>query len=98
MSDDLKKFEVYESRRFTKALDKLSESHLVIVEDEIEKIIIDPEIGTQKRGDLSHLWVHKFKIGRLEVLLGYSWFESKLELYLLNKSSHDKINLVGKKL
>ena len=68
MSDVPKKCEVYESRRFTKALDKLAEPDLVVVEDEIEKIISNPEIGTQKRGDLSHLWVHKFKMDRLEVL------------------------------
>ncbi|MCJ8312082.1 MAG: type II toxin-antitoxin system RelE/ParE family toxin [Saccharospirillaceae bacterium] len=95
MSDAPRRFDVYESRRFTKALDKLTESDLVVVEDEIEKIILDPEIGTQKKGGLSHLWVHKFKMDRLQVLLGYSWFEGKLELYLLNISSHDKMSLVG---
>jgi len=89
MSDAPKKYDVYETRRFTKALDKLSEPQLVIVEDEIEKIIESPEIGNRKKGSLSHLWAHRFKMGRLEVLLGCSWFEGKLELYLLNFSSHE---------
>ncbi|CNC93555.1 Uncharacterised protein [Yersinia pseudotuberculosis] len=34
--------DVYETRRFTKALAKLPEAHLVVVEDEIEKIIKKP--------------------------------------------------------
>ncbi|MCG7587850.1 type II toxin-antitoxin system RelE/ParE family toxin [Photobacterium sp. OFAV2-7] len=89
MSEEQNEIDVFESRRFEKALGKLSESHLVIVEDEIEKIIADPEIGEQKKGDLSHLWVHKFKIESQQVLLGYSWVENKLELYLLNIGPHE---------
>lgn len=80
---------VYETRRFEKQLSKLSEAQCEVVEDEIEKIIEDPEIGTQKKGDLSHLWVHKFKLDKQEVLLGYSWVKDKLELYLLNIGSHE---------
>ena len=72
MSEEQNEISVYESRRFEKALKKLSEVELRSVEDEIDRIIADPEIGEQKKGDLSHLWVHKFKLNSKQVLLGYS--------------------------
>jgi mRNA-degrading endonuclease RelE of RelBE toxin-antitoxin system len=89
MSEEQNKISVYESRRFEKALQKLSETELTIVEDEIDKIIATPEIGEQKKGNLSHLWVHKFKLTTKPVLLAYRWVENKLELYLLNIGPHE---------
>ncbi|SQD77839.1 type II toxin-antitoxin system RelE/ParE family toxin [Moritella yayanosii] len=89
MLEEQSEIDVYESRRFEKALAKLSEPQLKIVEDEIEKIIDDPELGEQKKGDLSHLRVHKFKMGNQLVLLGYSWLEDKIEIYLLQFGSHE---------
>ncbi|WP_419810216.1 type II toxin-antitoxin system RelE/ParE family toxin [Bacterioplanoides sp.] len=89
MSDEQKKIDVYESRRFAKALAKLPESQLQQVEDQIDLIISEPAIGVQKKGDLSYLWVHKFKVDAQQVLLGYSWIENRLELYLLSLGSHE---------
>jgi mRNA-degrading endonuclease RelE of RelBE toxin-antitoxin system len=81
--------DVYETRRFTKALEKLPEDHLVIVENEIEKIINNPVTGEQKKGDLSYLRVHKFQVNSQFTLLGYRWVEDKIELYLLSLGSHE---------
>ncbi|MFT8209998.1 MAG: type II toxin-antitoxin system RelE/ParE family toxin [Symbiopectobacterium sp.] len=84
-----KDIEVYQSRRFEKALNKLPEAQLKVVEDEVDKIIEDPTIGVQKKGDLHFLWVHKFPLNKQQALLGYAWVEDKLELYLLSISSHE---------
>lgn len=81
--------EVFQTNRFEKQLNKLSEAQREVVEDGIDNIIDDPELGKRKKGDLSHLWVHKFKLDKQEVLLGYSWVEDKLELYLLNIGPHE---------
>ncbi|WP_105213120.1 type II toxin-antitoxin system RelE/ParE family toxin [Pseudoalteromonas sp. T1lg22] len=91
MSDEQSenKIDVFETRIFEKQMNKLSDAQCEVVEDEIEKIIADPEIGVRKKGDLSHLWVHKFKMEDSEVLLGYSWVSEKLELYLLNIGPHE---------
>jgi mRNA-degrading endonuclease RelE of RelBE toxin-antitoxin system len=89
MSDAQNEIDVYESRRFEKALAKLPEIQLKIVEDEIDKIIENPELGEMKKGDLSHLRVHKFKLNNQQVLLGYSWIEDKIEIYLLHIGSHE---------
>lgn len=89
MLEEQNEIQIYESNRFSKALDKLSENQQKMVEDEIDKIIENPEIGELKKGDLSHLRVHKFKMDRQLVLLGYSWVEDKIKIYLLNLGSHE---------
>ena len=97
MSEEQKQIKVFETRRFTKALGKLSESQLVIVEDEIENIIDNPELGELKKGDLSHLRVHKFKIENQQVLLGYAWLEDRIEIYLLHLGPHENFYQQQKK-
>lgn len=89
MPAEQNEIDVYESNTFSKQIANLSEKQLKVVEDEIDKIIDDPEIGERKVGDLSYLWVHKFKLEGQLVLLGYSWVENKLELYLLNVGPHE---------
>ncbi|ULH09612.1 type II toxin-antitoxin system RelE/ParE family toxin [Serratia marcescens] len=84
-----KEVDVYQSRRFEKTLGKLPEALQSIVEDEIDAIIANPEIGEQKKGDLAFLRVHKFQLNNRLTLLGYSWIEDKLELYLLSVGSHE---------
>ncbi|MGL4858481.1 MAG: type II toxin-antitoxin system RelE/ParE family toxin [Enterobacteriaceae bacterium] len=83
------KIDVYESRRFSKALKRLTEQQLVIVENEIDAIIENPTIGELKKGDLSYLRVHKFQLDNQLTLLGYSWLEEKIELYLLSLGPHE---------
>ncbi|PHM28008.1 type II toxin-antitoxin system RelE/ParE family toxin [Xenorhabdus budapestensis] len=83
------KIEIYQTRRFSKALSKLPENLLSVVEDEIDMIIDNPEIGEQKKGDLSFLRVHKFRLNKQLTLIGYHWIEGKLELYLLNFGPHE---------
>jgi len=97
MSDAQNEIDVYESRCFEKDLKKLPDSQLEIVEDEIEKIIENPELGEQKKGDLAHLRVHKFRLGSQLALLGYAWVERKLELYLLHLGSHENFYTQMKK-
>lgn len=89
MSEDQNEIEVFESNLFSKQLKKLSEKDLIVVEDEIERVIADPEIGEQKKGDLSHLRVHKFKVNSQLVLLGYAWKDAELQLYLLSVGPHE---------
>lgn len=89
MSEEQNEIDIYESRRFEKAIKKLTESQLKAVEDEIEKIIENPEIGEQKKGDLAFLRMHKFQLDKQQALLGYSWFKDRLEIYLLQLGSHE---------
>ena len=89
--------EVYETPTFRKAFKKLSEKEKVRVEDEIDIITKKPDVGEQKKGDLSHLWVHKFNLNGQLALLGYSWVKERLELYLLNIGPHENFYRDAKK-
>lgn len=88
---------VFETPTFKKAFKKLSESEKALVEDEIDKIIANPEIGEQKKGDLAYLWVHKFKLKKQLVLLGYSWQADKLHLYIMHMGPHKNFYRDAKK-
>ncbi|WP_419238327.1 type II toxin-antitoxin system RelE/ParE family toxin (plasmid) [Photobacterium leiognathi subsp. mandapamensis] len=89
MSEEQKEINVEATRRFDKTLKKLSAKDLTLVEDQIDLIIENPEIGTRKKGDLSYLWVHKFKIKSQLMMIGYSWLNNELRLYLLNIGTHE---------
>lgn len=94
----VQKIDVYESSRFAKALGRLSEGQLMLVEDQIELIIANPELGELKKGDLSYLRVHKFQLNHQLTLLGYSWAAQKIELYLLSLSAHENFYQEQKRL
>lgn len=70
---------------------------LRLVEDEIEKILDNPLLVEKKKGDLNYLRVHKFQLNNQLTLLGYSWVEDKIELYLLSFSSHENFYQEHKK-
>lgn len=89
--------EVRQTRIFQKAYKRLSENQQDQVDDEIDKIIDNPDIGTRKKGDLSHMWVHKFKLDSAEVLLGYSWNKGALIITLMNVGSHENFYQEAKK-
>lgn len=89
--------EVFQSSRFEKVCNKLPDRDLQVVENEIDKIIENPLIGELKKGDLSYLRVHKFKLNTQLVLLGYSWLSGKLALYLLSIGSHENFYCDQKK-
>lgn len=81
--------EVYMSRRFEKYFDSLTEPEQKEVDEQIELIMDNPEIGEKKKGDLDFLRVHKFRMNNQQYLLAYSWVEQKVEIYLLSMGSHE---------
>nr|WP_318383896.1 type II toxin-antitoxin system RelE/ParE family toxin [uncultured Enterobacter sp.] len=81
--------DVYQSSRFEKAFKRLSKEDQDSVDEEIDRIIANPELGERKKGDLSYLWVHKFYMGKQQYLLGYSWLDQQLVIYLLSLGTHE---------
>jgi hypothetical protein len=55
-------------KRFVK---KQTRSLQLVIEDEIEKIIITPNIGETKKGDLTGFRVHKFAHRKQKFLIAY---------------------------
>jgi len=53
---------IYQSRLFEHKVRKFNKNQKSTLDDEIKKIISDPFIGREKKGDLKGVFVHKFKI------------------------------------
>ena len=58
---------------FKKAYKKLASTHRLVVNEAIHAIVNDPGIGEEKKGDLSGVYVYKFKISHQQMLLAYEW-------------------------
>jgi len=53
------------------------------LDNAIRKIIQDPSIGQEKKGDLKGIFVHKFKIKTTQYLLAYRHISDGLELIMI---------------
>lgn len=58
---------------FKKIYKKLHKQAKKIVNEAIHTIIKTPALGEAKKGDLSGVFVYKFKIHQQEMLLAYEW-------------------------
>lgn len=67
---------------FRKVFKKMHKNKQNEVKNEIKKIVNDPEIGEEKKGDLSRVFVHKFKIDQQLILLAYQ-FDPETRILLM---------------
>ena len=74
---------IYQSRIFEKRVKRFSKKEKKILDQEIKRIVGNPSIGQEKNGDLSGVYVYKFKIKTFQYLLVYRIFENDLELIML---------------
>jgi mRNA-degrading endonuclease RelE of RelBE toxin-antitoxin system len=80
---------IIQSPRFQRAVKKLHKNQKQDLKKAIQAVIDDPFIGEQKKGSLSHLHVHKFKmIGQL-TLLAYSYDGDTVTLNFVMFGSHE---------
>jgi len=56
---------------------KLVKRELLHLHEAMDLIIKNPKLGQEKQGDLSNFYVYKFKVGKIQWLLGYSFNEIK---------------------
>jgi plasmid stabilization system protein ParE len=56
---------------FKKFVKKQTRSFQLAIEDEVDKIIITPDIGETKKGDLTGVRVHKFAHRKQKFLIAY---------------------------
>ncbi|MCD4748245.1 MAG: type II toxin-antitoxin system RelE/ParE family toxin [Thermoanaerobaculales bacterium] len=52
----------------------------------LRKILKDPAVGQEKKGDLKGVFVHKFKIHATQYLLSCRKTEDHLELIMIGKA------------
>jgi mRNA interferase RelE/StbE len=75
--------QILQSRSFERKVKKFTKSQKKKLDLEIRKIVDNPSIGSEKKGDLRGIFVHKFKIQTLQYLLAYRFSEKNLELIMI---------------
>lgn len=79
--------EVFQSAMFARAYKKLHNNQKRDVDASVDRIVKEPLIGVPKRGDLTGVYVYKFKSQNQEMLLAYE-FDPKTR-YLLLLGAHE---------
>jgi len=74
---------IIQSRLFEKRVKKFNQAQKMILDEQIRLIRDNPDIGEEKKADLSAVYVHKFKIKRIQYLLAYRFNEEQLELIMI---------------
>ena len=78
---------------FAKKVKKLTKAEKGALDKVIKIIARDPAIGTEKKGDLRGIFVHKFKIKSSLYLLSYRCTENEIELIMLGPHENYYRNL-----
>jgi len=68
---------------FRKFVKKQTRPFQLVIEDEVEKVIINPEIGELKKGDLKGFRVHKFSFKKNLFLIAYRFQVSDLVFFMI---------------
>lgn len=74
---------IIQSRSFEQRVKKLNQTQKKLLDEQIKLIIENPNIGTEERGDLSEVYIYKFKIKTIQYLLAYRFNEDLLELIMI---------------
>jgi mRNA-degrading endonuclease RelE of RelBE toxin-antitoxin system len=80
---------VLQTPGFKKTVKKLKANQKKDLDTAVKELMEDPDLGEQKKGDLSFLRVHKFKMNKQLTLLGYSFNDGTLTLELMALGSHE---------
>ncbi len=78
-----------QTRRFARTYKKLHDNVVADVNDAVEVISENPDVGEKKKGDLAHLWVYKFRSQGQLYLLGYTREDELRLIYLEAVGPHE---------
>lgn len=74
---------IFQSRSFERKVRKFSKTQKSQLDKQVKRILEDPAIGIEKRGDLRGVYVHKFKLKTIQYLLAYRIVGENLELIMI---------------
>ncbi len=77
---------------FKKTVKKLKANQKKELDAAVKKLKENPNLGEQKKGDLSFMRVHKFKMNKQLTQLGYSFNDGTLTLELMALGSHENFS------
>jgi mRNA-degrading endonuclease RelE of RelBE toxin-antitoxin system len=78
-----KKVKIFQTNLFSKKIKKLSKKQKLDLDSAIKKIVDDPMVGIEKKGDLIGIYVYKFKSSTQQLLLAYEWDEESRTLLMI---------------
>ena len=74
---------VFQSSSFGKKVKRFKLKEKQGLDKAVREIIEDPSIGTERKGDLKGIFVHKFKISKNVFLLTYRVIVDNIELIII---------------
>jgi mRNA interferase RelE/StbE len=74
---------IYQSKSFAQKVKKMRKQEKEILDQEVQRIAQNPSIGEEKKGDLTGVFVHKFKTETAQYLLAYRKIDPDLELVMI---------------
>jgi hypothetical protein len=74
---------IIQSPLFYKTVNKFKKNEKRTLDNQIKRIIDNPNIGVQKSGALKEIFVLKFKIKTLQYLLAYRKNKNQIELIMI---------------
>lgn len=74
---------VIQSRSFEKKVKRFRKQDKKILDKQVHKILDNPGIGQEKKGDLRGVFIHKFNIQTIQYLLSYRFVGDALELIMI---------------
>ena len=87
------KIRVKQTSLFKRQAKKLFGHHKQKLDDQVKAIVKDPTIGKRKRGDLSGVFFHKFKIKKDLFLLAYTFDPETRTLIMIGSHENFYRNL-----
>jgi mRNA-degrading endonuclease RelE of RelBE toxin-antitoxin system len=87
---------IYQSRSFEKKVKKMSKSEKEALDEEVKRIIENPTVGEEKKGNLRGVFVHKFKLKTTLYLLAYRRIGDDLELAMIgpHENYHRDLSII----
>ena len=74
---------IFQSRSFGRKVKKFAKQEKDALDKQVKRIAENPSVGTEKKGDLRGVFVHKFKIKTIQYLLAYRFVGDDLELIMI---------------
>lgn len=85
-------YAVIASVSFTRIAKKMRPKDKLVLDQAVKELASNPQFGEEKRGDLSGVCIHEFKLNKQETLLAYGLSLDKLKpttIALLGVGSHE---------
>ena len=78
-----------QTRLCKQRLNKIPPEPKLFIDEQIKLILVNPNLGVKKKGDLKDIYVHKFKINNQLYLLAYLYNTAANTIILVAFDTHE---------